>query len=29
MIGTDAASLIDMDRELGARAAEPAPPAAT
>jgi ferritin len=29
MIGTDAASLIDMDRELGARAPEPAPPATT
>jgi ferritin len=29
MIGTDAASLIDMDRELGARVPEPAPPAAT
>jgi ferritin len=29
MIGTDAASLIDMDRELGSRTPEPAPPAAT
>ena len=29
MIGTDAASLIDMDRELGARTAAPEPPAAT
>ena len=29
MVGTDAASLIDMDRELGARTAEPAPPATT
>ena len=29
MIGTDAASLIDMDRELGARTAGPEPPAAT
>ena len=27
MIGTDAASLIDMDRELGARVPEPPPPA--
>jgi ferritin len=29
MVGTDAASIIDMDRELGARTAEPAPPATT
>jgi ferritin len=27
LIGTDAASLIDMDRELGARTPEPLPPA--
>ena len=29
MIGTDAASLIDMDRELGSRTTAPEPPAAT
>ena len=29
MIGTDAASLIDMDRELGSRTAAPESPAAT
>jgi ferritin len=29
MIGTDAASLLDMDRELGARTPQPAPSATT
>jgi hypothetical protein len=28
LVGDDPASILDLDRELGARAPEPAPPAA-